>query len=174
VCYCVDLDRGLEVCEDLVLASLNAALNAPQTVALEGNLLLQDLSSDEVRAVLNLSERSEVAQGTVLFYQDSQADGVWLLEQGSVSVLAGSGKDPIRLATFGPGQFFGEMGFVDGKTRSATARADTPLRAALLHNHSMATLMLEQPATALTIMRNIARELSHRARTESAQRADER
>ncbi len=51
----------------------------------------------------------------------SSADGIWLLESGTVSILAGEGNDAIRLATFGSGQFVGEMGFIDGKPRSAMA-----------------------------------------------------
>jgi CRP-like cAMP-binding protein len=104
------------------------------------------------------------------------ADGVWLLEEGAVSILAGGAYDDSatsRLATFGPGQFVGEMGYIDGKLRSATARADTPVRAMLLDKASIAALIERQPTTALIITRNIARELSHRVRSTSAMLTDE-
>ena len=136
--------------------------------------MLQDLSIDEITDVLMLGEHREVPQGSALFYKDATADGVWLLEEGAVSILSGDDDASSgRLATFGPGQFVGEMGFIDGKTRSATARADTPVRALLLDKQAIAALMERQPAAALKITRNIAHELSIRVRNSSALLADE-
>ena len=119
-------------------------------------------------AVLMLGTRREVARGETLFYRHSVADGVWLLEEGHVSVLTGEGDDSPRVATFGPGQFVGEMGLIDGKTRSATARADTPVKALLLDLEAISTLEQRHPELALKLMRNIARELSNRVRTSTA------
>lgn len=169
VLRCIDLDRGLEACEDHVL--LNSAVQAVSLVftALENNGLLQGLSTDEITEVLMLGDHREVPQGSALFYKDAAADGVWLLEEGAVSILSGDDEvSSARLATFGPGRFVGEMGFIDGKARSATARADTPVRALLLDKEAIATLMERQPAAAMKITRNIARELSNRVRNSSA------
>jgi CRP-like cAMP-binding protein len=136
--------------------------------------LLQELSDDDVTAVLMLGEHREVAKGEALFQRDTVSDGIWLLEHGTVSILSGTSEpDASRLATFGPGQFVGEMGFIDGKPRSATARADAPLRALLLDKAAIAALVERQPAAALTITRNIARELSLRVRHTSALLSDE-
>ena len=131
-------------------------------VSAENNLLLQGIHGDELRTVLALCEPRQLQSGEVLFRQYAPADGVWLLEQGQVSILSGS--DAARLATFGPGQFVGEMGFVDGKPRSATARADSVLHAVFLANQSLAALSEQGSGVALTIIQNIARELSHRMR----------
>lgn len=171
--HCIDLDRGLEVCEDLVL--MNASIMAGPLIfhPLGTNGLLADLSDSQVSAVLTLGDLREVAVGDVLFHKDEPADGIWLLESGVVSILVGAGDDSVRLATFGPGQFVGEMGFIDGKTRSATAYADTPVRALLLDREGVAQLVAHHPDAALIITRNIARELSHRVRLSSALMADQ-
>ena len=89
-----------------------------------------------------------------------------------MSILTGQGDASTRLATFGPGQFVGEMGFIDGKTRSATAWADSPVQALLLDNEAISALLEQQPLAALKITRNIARELSQRVRLSSALLAD--
>ncbi|MCF8210232.1 MAG: cyclic nucleotide-binding domain-containing protein [Rhodoferax sp.] len=170
----VDLDHGLEFCEELVLQNSTVQSHTLHTVAIEKNQLLQDLSEEDITAVLMLGERREIAKGDVLFERDALADGVWLLEQGAVSILAGTSlAGASRLATFGPGQFVGEMGYVDGKVRSATARADSVVRALLLDKAAIATLIERQPTAALTITRNIARELSQRVRNTSARLTDE-
>ncbi len=167
-----DLDRGLEACEDIVLMNSTVMTGGLSSVEIASNSLLQTLTEGEVAAVLSLGAIREVAEGAVLFRKGSNADGIWLLESGTVSILAGEGDDSVRLATFGPGQFVGEMGFVDGKTRSATAWADTPVRAMLLDNQAVTDLQRDHPDVALKITRNIARELSQRVRLSSALMAD--
>ena len=172
--YHIDMDRGLELCEELILRNSTVTIAMQTVVPLAGNGLLKNLDPDELTAVLMLGTPREVDQGSELFHKDAPADGVWLLESGSVSILAGSDDDyaASRLATFGPGQFVGEMGYIDGKPRSATARADTPVRALLLDKQAIETLVEQQPKAALKITGNIARELSHRVRNTSALLAD--
>ena len=173
--YRIDLDHGLEWCEELVLQGSTLQAVSLLSIPLENNQLLQELSGDDVKVVLLMGERRKVAKGAALFYRGDYADGVWLLEEGTISILSGAYDEfsSSRLATFGPGQFVGEMAYIDGKTRSATARADTPVRALLLDQAAIAALIERQPATALAITRNIARELSHRVRNTSDVTADE-
>jgi SulP family sulfate permease len=171
--YRVDLDRGLEWCEDWVLQHCTALTVVQTSLALPDNTLLKGLADDEITAVLMVAELRQVEQGEALFKKDEPSDGVWLLQSGQVSILAGGGVQASRLATFGPGQFVGEMGFIDGQTRSATAAADTTVHAALLDNRAIAALVRDHPQAALKITQNIARELSHRVRTTSAVLAQE-
>ena len=168
-----DLDRGLEACEDHVLMSASILAGPLQSHPLADNSLLQDLNPTQVTAVLMLGDLLDVPAGNELFHKGAPGDGIWLLESGVVSILAGTGADSVRLATFGPGQFVGEMGFIDGKTRSATAWADTPVRALLLDHQAVSLLVAEHHDAALKITRNIARELSQRVRLSSALMADQ-
>jgi len=166
--HCVDLDRGLEHCEEWVLQNATKLPRAQEARPIEANSLLQGLSEDEITAVLMVVDVRQVAQGEALFRKDQRSDGVWMLQSGQVSILAGGGAQATRLATFGPGQFVGEMGFIDGNARSATATADTAVEAVLLDNNAVAALVRDHPDAALKITRNIARELSQRVRTTSA------
>ena len=172
VLHRADLDRGLEACEDLVLMNSTVMTGGLMSQALALNSLLQDLAENEITAVLQLGEAREFAQGAVLFRKDAPADGIWLLESGVVSILTGEGDNAIRLATFGPGQFVGEMGFIDGKNRSATAWADSPVKALLLDTNAIAELLANESEVALKLTRNIARELSHRVRLSTALMAE--
>ena len=168
-----DLDRGLEACEDLILMHASLLAGPLQSCPVAQNELLSDLAPAQVQAVLALGHVVDVPAGGELFHKGADADGIWLLESGVVSILVGLGDDSVRLATFGPGQFVGEMGFVDGKTRSATAWADTPVRAMLLDRQAVTLLVSEHHDAALKITRNIARELSQRVRLSSALMADQ-
>jgi SulP family sulfate permease len=163
----VDLDRGLELCEDWVLQNYTSLPFAQLARTIEENSLLNGLSEDEITAVLMVADIRRVVQGEALFRKDEASDGVWMLQVGQVSILAGMGPDATRLATFGPGQFVGEMGFIDGDSRSATATADTDVEAVLLDKQAIAALVRDHPHAALRITRNIANELSHRVRNTS-------
>lgn len=162
-----DLDRGLEVCEHHVLQTYSITKSSLPT-PLKDNSLLRELDDDEITAVLLMGEVRNVQKGEALFLSNAKVDGIWLLEQGTVSVLPQDGSSMTRLATFGPGQFVGEMGFIDGGSRSAAAYADTEVRAFLLNQDAMSALVKDLPIAALKITRNIARELAHRVRHSSA------
>jgi SulP family sulfate permease len=164
----VDLDRGLEACEDWVLRDSTTLPVAQDAQQIERNCLLQGLDEDQVTAVLLVADLRQVQQGEALFRKDERPDGIWMLQVGQVSILAGAGPDATRLATFGPGQFVGEMGFIDGNVRSATVTADTAVEAVLLDKQALAALVQDHPQAALILTRNIARELSHRVRSTSA------
>lgn len=169
---CIDMDRGLELCEDRVLMQSTTKSMALLSKPLQENSFLEGLTEHEISAVLMFGEPREVAKGAVLFLKDSEADGVWLLEQGVVSILSG-GDESTRLSTLGPGQFLGEMSLIDGKSRSATAQADSPVRALLLDKQAIAALTSREPEAALKIMSNIAKYLSYRIRISSALLAEE-
>src|SRR5215831_5339780 len=63
------------------------------------------------------------AHGQVLFREGDQADGVFRLLSGTVDIVRELDGDPILLGTVGAGQFVGEMGVMENRPRSATARA---------------------------------------------------
>src|SRR5262249_14206753 len=63
------------------------------------------------------------AKEQVLFREGDPADNAFRLLSGSVDILRELDGDPILLGTVGAGQFIGEMGVVENRPRSATARA---------------------------------------------------
>jgi CRP-like cAMP-binding protein len=67
----------------------------------------------------------DAAAGSVLFEEGDPADGVAAILEGSVEVL----KNGRVLATLGAGSVLGELSvFVPSASRTATARATTPVR----------------------------------------------
>ncbi len=80
--------------------------------------------SEEIRKSLLASARVETYPGgRRLFEEDDPSDGVFLVLNGSVEIVKKiSGEREAVLATVGPGDYFGEMGVIDGCGRSAGAR----------------------------------------------------
>src|SRR2546423_5710037 len=70
------------------------------------------------------SRRVSFRKGQVIFREGESSDALYVIEQGSVEISALIGPRQRRVfATFGPGDYFGEIAVIDSKPRSATAIA---------------------------------------------------
>jgi CRP/FNR family transcriptional regulator len=65
----------------------------------------------------------------------------------------------IALATFGPGDIFGELAMFDDERRSATIEATDALEACAIRGPDMRRLMLQRPALAVALAASLARRL---------------
>lgn len=104
-------------------------------------------------------ERSLPA-GTMLFQEGDKGDALYFILNGSLEITQKSGPDrEIVLATFKPGDYFGEMSLLDEKPRSASARAVTDCRLFALDREDFVVLLEKNPAIALQLSRSISERL---------------
>jgi CRP-like cAMP-binding protein len=104
--------------------------------------------------------RTHFAEGQVLFREGDPADAVFRLVSGAVDILRELDGDPILLGTVGAGQFIGEMGVVENRPRSATARAASEVEVEIL----TPTEFLDQISGSPQAARELIRRLSQRLR----------
>jgi CRP-like cAMP-binding protein len=84
--------------------------------------LVVDEDLDQLNREITMSD---AAEGSTLFEEGDPADGVAAILEGSVEILAGGRS----LGVLGPGAVLGELSvFVPSATRTATARANSPVR----------------------------------------------
>lgn len=83
------------------------------------------LTLDGFARLAALGVRREFAQGDDLMRQGAEADSLYVILAGRVSVVREHPQlsAPILLAELGPGEIVGEMGLLDGEPRSATVAA---------------------------------------------------
>ncbi|HWB44631.1 MAG TPA: cyclic nucleotide-binding domain-containing protein [Hyphomicrobiaceae bacterium] len=68
----------------------------------------------------------EVAAGQDVVVQGGKGDFFYVIEQGNAEVLrTDAGRPPVKLATLGPGDSFGEEALIKGEPRNATVRMGT-------------------------------------------------
>ena len=80
---------------------------------------------DDMEQLSNEISMNEAASGATLFEEGDPADGVATILDGSVEIL----KQGRIIATLGPGAVLGELSlFVPSASRTATARANAPVR----------------------------------------------
>lgn len=65
--------------------------------------------------------------------------------------------DDERVATLGPGDFFGEVAALDGGPRTASVRAETQLRCVTLPMGGLREFLLAHPVVAVNLVPEIAR-----------------
>ncbi len=100
------------------------------------------------------------AEGKVLFREGDTSDCVFRLLSGAVDILRELDGEPILLGRVGAGQFIGEMGVVENRPRSATARAASEVEVEIL----TPTEFLDQIAGSPQAARELIQRLSQRLR----------
>jgi SulP family sulfate permease len=161
-----DLDRGLEWCEQQVLATMPPVRSAAA-------VLEAGFSAEERERLLAVLERFDVPAGTCLVRQGEASDYMLFVESGRVSVHVSAPDGSVkRLRSFTSGTLVGEMGFYTREARSADIVADEPARLLRLTTGAFAALEREQPALAHSIHAFVVRTLARRLRTANKQVID--
>jgi CRP/FNR family transcriptional regulator, cyclic AMP receptor protein len=104
--------------------------------------------------------RTHFAEGQVLFREGDPSDCVFRVLSGAVDVLREIDGEPILLGTVGAGQFVGEMGVVENRSRSATAQAASEVEVEIL----TPTEFFDQIARSPQAARELIQRLSQRLR----------
>ena len=103
--------------------------------------------------------RTRFAEGQILFREGDPSDGVFRLSSGTVDVFRELDGDPISLGTVGAGQFIGEMGVVENRPRSATARATSEVEAEFLNPTEFLDQIAGSPRTASELIQRLSQRL---------------
>ncbi len=141
-----DLDRGLEWCEEQLLAS------RPIDDSVRSGLrtLIRDASDSD--ALLRHLDRLEIGAGERLLVEGDRSTELYLIESGSFTVgLERSGPSLVRLQTTHGSQILGELGFFLGSPRNATVVCDQPAVVHRLTVERWREIRAEYPEVAHTL-----------------------
>lgn len=159
-----DTDRATEHAEQALLAAASHR-SVPEGAALPlaHCALFEGLGPDAAAALATRLQRRELATGEVLFAQGDPGDALYVLTQGSVSVVDRA--QGHRFVSFSAGMCFGETAVLDGRGRTASAVADCASTVYALRVEALAALQQQDPALAAQVYRNLALHLSERLRS---------
>ena len=119
-----------------------------KTQALKRVPLFGSLSQRQLNLVAKHADEVELKAGNVLTKQGEMGLEFLLLVEGSARVER-NGKVIARLTS---GDFFGEMSLIDGKPRTATVIADTPVTLLAIHRRSFHYLLDSIPGLSRKII----------------------
>jgi SulP family sulfate permease len=161
-----DLPAAVERAEALVLSDSLATPPASPRASLE----VLGIPSSAIGPVLALCNEARFADGAAILRRGEPADAAYLLLSGEVliSLPAGAGQVPIRLAVLTAGVLFGESALLGQMRRSADATARGEVRCLRLDAAGAERLRLEAPAAAWHLMAAVARQLAVQVRAANA------
>ena len=110
--------------------------------------LFSSLADKDLRAILEISKEVAMEPGHTIVEQDASAVGFHLILEGEADIEV-SGR---LMATFGPGDYFGEVSLIDGKPRTASVTTKTPMRTLVIPSWSFNTLLDKYPAIAKELL----------------------
>jgi SulP family sulfate permease len=146
-----DLDRGLQRCEEALLAAAT-----PGKSSSDGDVGMPP-------GLARYAERRELPVGAVLIRQGESPDGLFVLESGRLGVETVTPDGArMRLRAVRPGAVVGEVAMYTGAARTADVVAETPSVVLWLSRAAIDRLEVEDPALAATMHRWLARAVAVR------------
>ena len=116
--------------------------------------LFSSLSPASLARVSGIVTEFEVAAGHVLVQPGEAGAGMFVLEEGVVTIeLQG------RSLEAGPGEFFGELALLAPVARTGRVRASTPVRCLAIGREDFSRLLEEEPSIAVAMLPVLARRL---------------
>src|SRR5438270_2565237 len=97
------------------------AVKTDPTESLRRVPLFAGLDRKELEMLGKLIKEQSYAVGSTIVKAGAGGHGLYIIKEGNVAVI----RDGQKVASMGPGQFFGEISVLDGGPRTADVRADT-------------------------------------------------
>lgn len=123
-----------------------AARGAGET--LRNVAFFEGFSDDELDRVAGLATEVDADTGAVLTEQGKPGQECFVILEGQSSVWVGGE----FITTLGPGVTVGEMALISNRPRSATVKAETPMRLLSFDTGRFRTLLDEMPKAQRAIM----------------------
>ncbi|MEO0271434.1 MAG: cyclic nucleotide-binding domain-containing protein [candidate division WOR-3 bacterium] len=134
--------------------------------SLKKNKLFKNLTDDILREIAPYINCREFKKGRTIFFEGDTGRVLYLVKNGKVEVFKRNNEgEEVILASFGPGDFLGEMALIEESTRSATCRAVEDSELLLFSHRAFLDLIEERPKAAAKLILEIAKVLSKRLRS---------
>ena len=165
-----ELDEALEWVEERLIEREHLDGAAEKPLQLREIDLFLGRRESTLAALEACTQKRSCKAGQQIFASGDVGDEIFLIRSGAVRiVLPLAGGQHHHLATFGRGDFFGEMAFLDQAPRSADAVAYTDTDLYVLSRKRFDTLAEEHKKLALSLVLGVARNLAIRLRYTNAE-----
>ena len=159
------LDAALEWVEDRILEAEHVERDPEKPWDLRELDLLRERKQETLAALEAAMQIRSFKTGETIFTHGTPGDEVYFVRQGSVRILLPlAGHAPHHLSTFGRGEPFGEISFVDRAPRSADAVAYTETEVYVLTRERFDALVNEHHKLALNLLEWLASVMATRLR----------
>jgi len=160
-----ELDGALEWVENRIIEEARLEKVAQKPLELGEIELFRNRKPATLAELEDCMDKRSYRAGEKIFGRGDEGDELLLIRRGSVRVMLPlSEKQSHHLATFGRGDFIGEMSFLDGAARSADAIAFTDTDLYVLSRKRFDEVASGHKRLAINLFEGIARMLALRLR----------
>jgi CRP/FNR family transcriptional regulator, cyclic AMP receptor protein len=137
------------------------SMAAPDTVALLAHVpVFEALEETDLERVAQVAVPRRFETGQVVFREGDESDTCYVVSSGHArAVRSHADGRTITLATFGPGDIFGELAMFDAEKRSATVEAVDDVEAIAILGNDMRRLLREHPDMSAKLVTALGRRL---------------
>jgi CRP-like cAMP-binding protein len=122
--------------------------------------VLADLPAADLEEIADVAHPRRFAAGEIVFREGDASNTCYIVRSGRArAVREHPDGRQLALATFGPGDIFGELAMFDDERRSATVEAIEALEALAILGPDMRRLMLQRPQLAIALAAALSRRL---------------
>jgi CRP-like cAMP-binding protein len=122
--------------------------------------VLSTLEREDLERIAELAVPREFEPGQVVFREGDASDTCYIVRSGRArAVREHAGGRTITLATFGPGDIFGELALFEDERRSATVESIEPTSVVAVLGPDMRRLMIEHPGISSRLVIALGRRL---------------
>ncbi|MCW3026812.1 MAG: transcriptional regulator, Crp/Fnr family [Solirubrobacterales bacterium] len=138
-----------------------AATRSSEVVELLGRVpVFSTLEHSDLERIAQLAVPRRFEPGQAVFREGDPSDTCYIVREGHARAIRthGDGRT-ITLATFGPGDIFGELAMFEDERRSATVEAIEPISVVAVLGPDMRRLMIEHPEISTRLVIALGRRL---------------
>lgn len=125
-------------------------------------LFLRDLKEKEMAQIAEITDIVEFNKDDVVIRQDDEADCIYIVIEGELSVIKKFGDKEEKLTNVARGAIIGEVAFITESRRSATIKALTYVKMLKISRNKFQKLIDEESIAAYKVVYRLAHTLSYR------------
>jgi len=131
------------------------AVKTDPTESLRRVPLFAGLDRKELEVLGKLVREQRYEPGATIVESGAGGHGLYIIKEGNVSVV----RDGQKVASMGPGQFFGEIAVLDGGPRTADVRAESDTVCLTLISWEIKPLLMDNAAITYKMLLEMVKRL---------------
>jgi CRP-like cAMP-binding protein len=135
------------------------AVKTDPTESLRRVPLFAGLDRKELELLAKLAKEQQYEPGATIVRSGASGHGLYIIKEGNVSVV----RDGKKVASMGPGQFFGEISVLDGGPRTADVKADTDTTCLTLISWEIKPLLMDNAGITYKMLLEMVKRLRTQA-----------
>lgn len=131
---------------------------------LQTTTIFSELRRAELVELLHLLHERTFIPTENVFIEGETGFALYVIFKGEIQISTAEKSGKVRVATLGPGEVFGEVSFLDGSGRSATASVQSRAELIAFYRMELLDLLERRPVIAAKILMALSKQMSLRMR----------